>query len=155
VATSVSRGIIEDQRGCRLFPFRPAHQLGQSPVEHDHFAETAQDDVVALEIAVDDAAAVRVSDRVADGDKGIQAHRPLERVGLARPPLLVIGAGRLAERAALDEAHRVERLPVSLAADQLVDWDDPRMLQLAGDLSLLEKAPPEFGMAGLLWPKLL
>ena len=134
---------------------RPAHQLGQAPVEHDDFAEIAQDHVLALEVAVDDPARVRIGHGVADRDEGIQQRRQLERIGLARQPLVVVVAGGFAQGAALDEAHGVKRLPAVPRADQLVNRNDPGMFELAGDLCLLEEARPERGVLGVLGPQLL
>ena len=49
-----------------------AQQLGQAPVEHDDFAEITHDHVMALQIAVDDPACVRVGYGVTDRHKGIE-----------------------------------------------------------------------------------
>ena len=46
-----------------------AHRLGQAPVDHQGLAVLADDDVARLDVAVQDAPAVGVVDRVADVDE--------------------------------------------------------------------------------------
>ena len=44
----------------------PAQRLGQAPVDDQRLAVLADDDIARLDVAVQDAAVVRVIDRVAD-----------------------------------------------------------------------------------------
>ncbi len=152
---AVGSGVAPDYGSRSAFTLRPADQFRQSPVEDDDLAEITQDDILSLEVAVDDAARMAVSDSVTDRDKSVQERRQLQRIDLARQAPVVVRAGRFTQGATLDEAHRVERLPIIPPPHQLVDRDNARVLQLAGDLRLLEKTRPEFGMVGPLGPKLL
>ncbi len=104
---------------------------------------------------MDDPAGVRVGHGVADRDEGVQQYRQVERVGLARRPLPVVGPGRLAQGAALEEAHGVERLAAVPHAEQVIHRNDTGVFQLAGDPRLLEKARPERGVPGTLGAQLL
>ena len=116
----------------------PAQRLGQAPVDHQRLAVLADDDVARLDVAVQDAAAVGVVDRVADVDEPpqelAQLQRPAAGVGLQR--LVGVEAlDGLLEAVALDEPHGVVGPAVAVGA-QAVDRDDPRVLQPAGDLGL-------------------
>ena len=105
--------------------------LGQSPVDDDRLAVVADDDVVRLEVAVDDAAVVGVGDRV--------GHRQDAR---EQPPPLrvrVAGVDELVERAAGDQLHGVVRRAVRPAA-RLVDRDHVRVLEARGDDRLADEA---------------
>ena len=51
--------------------------LGQAPVDDDGLAEVADHDVGRLEVAVDDALAVGVGDRLGDGDDVRQERQAL------------------------------------------------------------------------------
>ena len=64
----------------------------------------------------------------------------------------MIGADRLAERLAADEPHGVIR---RVALAQLVDRDDAGVLELGGDLGLVEEPRADDGIIGLLGPELL
>ena len=61
---------------------------------------------------------------------------------------MVVGDG-LAERLAADQAHGVEGRGALLAAGDLVDGDDVGVLELAGQLGLLEEALPGLAAAGM------
>jgi hypothetical protein len=91
--------------------------LGQAPVDDLGLAELADHDVSRLEIAVDDAVAMGVADRVARRD--VRAE-PAE-AGLGRGGG-VVGAEELA---AADQAHRVEQPAIGGAAG-VVDRHDAR-----------------------------
>ena len=96
----------------------------------------ADDDVARLDVAVQDAAAVRVLDRVADVDEPPQQLAQLQRAaaGVRLQRLVPMGPlDRVLEAVAADEAHGVEGAAVAVGA-QAVDRHDPRMLQPAGDL---------------------
>ncbi len=47
---------------------RAPELLGESPVDDDSIAESAEQDVARLQVAMDDAGPVRVGDRLGDGD---------------------------------------------------------------------------------------
>ena len=116
-----------------------AELLREPPVDHDGLAERADEHVRRLEIAVDDALAVRVRERVGDGDDVRQEREPLlERRPRARD--------RRLERSPVDELHRVERLAVR-PAPGLVDRDDRRVLQARGDQRLALEARGEPAVA--------
>jgi hypothetical protein len=108
-----------------------AQILGEAPVDHDGLAERADEHVGGLEIAVDDALAVGVRDRVGHGDHVRQEGQALaRRWGVADD---------VVERAARDELHRVERLARRPAPD-VVDGDDGRVLEARGDRRLAHEA---------------
>ena len=88
-----------------------------------------EQDVVGLDVAVDDAAFVRVGERFRDVAEDA---RPLRRSAARR-----LGRAR-AQRFALDEGHRVVRESVDLAGDE--DRDDVRMLEARGELDLALEA---------------
>ena len=108
-------------------------QRGDAPVDQVHLAERSDHHVLGLDVAVDDAAAVRVRDRVADVQEDVQ--HPVEGVA-------VVGQARrvpqhIEQRLPANQPHREARA----AADhrQLVNRDDVRVLELGGDLGLLEE----------------
>jgi hypothetical protein len=94
--------------------------LGEAPVDDDGLAELADEDVGGLEVAVDDALAVGVGDRLGDGEHVGQERRGV-RGGLAP-------ADEVGEGAPGDELHRVEGLAVGPASG-LVDGDDRGVLE--------------------------
>ena len=85
-------------------------QLGEAPVQDDHFTVISQDYILAFQIAVNDAPRVGIGHGVANRDEDVQQRYKLERVGVAAVMLFVIVPDRLAQGAAFDPAHRVERL---------------------------------------------
>ena len=110
--------------------------LGQPPVDEHGLAEAADEHVGGLEVAVDDALAVRVGHRLGDGDDVGQERQAIgERLGLLHD---------LVERAARHQLHGVERLARGPAAG-FVDGDDRRMLQARGDQRLADEAARGFG----------
>ena len=86
---------------------------------------------------MDDPVGVRVSDVLADLLEDHQEPRP---AGVGGPPL----GQELRERPALDELHGEVGAFVGQGA-QLVNGHDARVLELSGDLGLLEKAVDHFG----------
>ena len=98
---------------------------------------------------------VRVADRLADVDERLEQPGQLQRVGRPGGATRVVIGDRLAEGAAADEPHGVERLVVLGPAGQLVDGDDVGVFELPGDLGLLEEPPPHLGVVGLLGLDLL
>ncbi len=132
-----------DPLGLVSLPFvmflRLVDELGQAPVEHDDLAEAAQNDVLGFEIAVDHAPGMGVADGVADLEKGAQQPLEGERLrGLACAVAMEVAEG-VEQRLAANETHHVEGLIVFLAASQLIDRDDVRVLELASNLGLLEE----------------
>ncbi len=132
-------------------------RLGEPPVDHERLAEPAEHDVVGLEVAVHDAAAVRVGDRVAGVDQAAQqpAEGDLAPARLARGVLLgVEPLDRAAEGLALDQPHRVVRPPVGISA-QAVDRHDPRMLQPPGEPGLEQEPRLAGRVVRVVRPQLL
>ena len=112
---------------------RLVQPLGQAPVQHDRLAELAQDDVLALQVAMDDAVRVGVGDGVADGHEGGEQTHQLHRLVPVGPPVAVEGRGHLGQRSPANEAHDVER-PTGLGiAAQLVHRHDAGVFELPGD----------------------
>ena len=105
--------------------------LGEAPVDDDGLAELADEDVGGLEVAVDDAVAVGVSDGVCGGDH-------LREQGEAGGEALA-GGDALLERAALDELHAQEGA-AELVAAEVVEGDDAGVLQAGGDRGLAGEA---------------
>ena len=142
------------RRPARL---RPAHRLGQAPVDDQRLAVLADDDVGRLDVAVEHAAAVGVVDRVADVDEPpqelAQRQRAPARVVLQRRVGVEAGDGVL-EAVAADEPHRVVGPAVAVAA-QAVDRDDPRVLEAAGDLGLEDEPGAAGGVVGVVVEDLL
>ena len=152
----VTASVLMEMRGVSsdsVFFLGLVNHPGQPPVEHDHLAELAHHHVIGLEVAVDHAPAMGVADRLADVDEGRQ--QLLELAVIGRAAVAVELGDRLAERPAVDEFHRVERMVVLLAAGELIDRHDVGVLELAGDLRLLEEASPVLVVAGLIREDLL
>ena len=118
-------------RAAVLCNRRAAQVLRQAPVHEHGLPERAHEHVRRLEVAVDDALAVGVRDRL--------RHR--EQVGQEREPSRQVRrrADERVERAARDELHRVERRAVGPAAG-LVDRDDRGVLEPRGDERLAHEA---------------
>jgi hypothetical protein len=115
-----------------------AELRGQPPVDEHRLAELADQDVVGLEIAVEDAARVDVGDRV-----GHRQHVRHQR----QPPGQPVGPrDDLVERLAADHPHRVERRAVVERAG-VVDRHDRRVLEPAGQRDLADEARGGLGGA--------
>ena len=127
-------------RSCHSF--RPPNDLGEAPVHNERLAVGAEHDVARFQVAVQDAAAVRVGNRVADVHETAQEpaklQRPLASVAVGR---LVVAVDSLFQAIPLDEAHGVERPAVGILA-QTVDRDYARVLQTARHLGFHEEASP-------------
>ena len=122
-----------------------AHGLRQAPVHDQRFAELAEHDVARLQIAVQHAAAVRIGNGVADGDKPIKQLAKFE-IALCRAKRGGVKAfDGLLEAVAADEAHGVVRPAIGILAEG-VDRHDAGMFQTAGDLRLAHKAGTTFGV---------
>ena len=71
---------------------------------------------------------------------------PVEGVFAALLATLVVIAHGVAQGLAPDETHRVERRLALLPPRDLVDRDDVRVLELAGELGFLQKPLPRLGV---------
>src|SRR5207253_1380796 len=109
----------------------------QTPVDDQGLAVLAEDDVARLEVAVEDAPAVRVVDGVADVGEPPQQGAEGEGAypGVAPEPVpFVEGSDGVLEGVAADEPHGVEGPAVGVGS-QPVDRDNPRVFQPPRDLS--------------------
>jgi hypothetical protein len=88
-----------------------------------------QQDVFRLDVAMDDAACVRVGERV--GDILSDPNRVLERE-------LLLAGDPLAQGVSFDVRHHVVQMAVGLAG--IVEREDVRVTELSGDLDLPEEA---------------
>ena len=70
---------------------------------------------------------------------GMQEAVEFKPPGRPRLQSAVVVMDRRMERPPLDESHRIERPIVRASASQLIDRDDPGMLELAGDFRLLDE----------------
>ena len=104
-----------------------AEDLREPPVDDLHLAERADHHVRRLEIAVDHAARVGVSDRL----RHLLEHG--EEVDAMR-----VGIESLRERPSLDQLHREARTPVRLKTEA-VDRHDAGVLELAADLRFFDE----------------
>ena len=130
--------LVRGPDGRRLVGVVAARQhLGQPPVHHLDLPERSHHDVRRLEVAVDHSACVRIGHRLADLRE--DAQEPREVVGRRRPRLEQLGEGP-----APDQLHREVRAAIGERA-QLVHRHDPRMLELAADLRLLDEPADRLG----------
>ena len=117
----------------------------------------ADDDVARLDVAVKNAAAVRVIDRIADVDKPAQqlaqSQRSAARVAFERF-IGVEAVDRLLEAISFDEPHGIERAAVGVSS-QAVDRHDARMLQPAGDFRFEHEPLAAGRVVGVLLQDLL
>ena len=121
----------------RGFPAPAGHVLRQPPVHDEHLAEGADHDVLGLEIAMHHALGMRERHAVADLLKNGQKRG--QRILFDRLLLAVAEAANdIVEGRALDELHRVKSLALIIDAE-LVERHDVRMLELAGELRLIDK----------------
>ena len=134
---------------------RVAEHLGHAPVEHQHLAEIAQEDVFPFEVAMNHAARMRIGNRVADRDKRAEQRDQAEGLFFACPPRPMVISRCLNECPPAHEAHAVERRARPRGGDKFIDWHDPRMLELAGDLRLLKKPAAHPAVLEQLRPKRL
>jgi hypothetical protein len=106
----------------------------QAPVHHVDLAEAPHHDVGGLEIAVDHALVVGVGHGFAD----LEHHSEHARLAPALA-FLIQERQDLAQAPPLDQLHREVEASRGVEAE-LVDRDDAGMVELAGDLGLLEEA---------------
>ena len=95
----------------------------------DERLAVVQQDVLGLEVAMDDAVAVRVVERA--GDRGGDADRFVDRE-------LLLAIEPRAQRLAFDERHHVEEQPVGLA--RVEQRQQVRVLEVGRDLDLGEES---------------
>jgi hypothetical protein len=125
-------------------PILSVADLGQPPVHDQHFPERADHDVFRFEVAVDNALAVGEGDGVAHLQEDLKALRGGEAGG----------GGIVAVGDAVDEglegfaSHELhgEVDPAVRVQAQLVDGHDVGVLELAGDLGLLDEPFDPFGI---------
>ncbi len=131
--------------------------LGQAPVDDQRLAVLADDDVARLQVAVQDAPAVGVVDRVADVQEAAEELAQFQRAPAGIPLQRLVGVeaiDRFLEAAAADEPHRVVR-PAVVVGPEAVDRDNARMLQAAGDLGLEHEPRAAGRVVGVLVEDLL
>src|SRR5947209_1622606 len=67
-----------------------AHHLGDAPVEQDRLAVGAEHHVLGLQVAVQDAVAVRVGDRLAEREEDLEQAEVLDVVGAPPGPRVMV-----------------------------------------------------------------
>ena len=121
------------------------HEFGDAPVHDEHLAVARDHHVLRLEVAVEHALAVRESDGVADFlENGEQLGERIFSHGLG--DALAEKLEDFQQGDALHQLHRVEKFPLRIQP-QLMHGHDVRVLELAGDLRLLDEAPQVVGLA--------
>ena len=103
-------------------------QLRQAEVEHLDVIAVGDEQVGRLDVAVDDAAAVRGVERLGDLDREVEHPRGRQRSFF----------DQLLDGPPFEQLHHDERLPVVLA--ELVDRADVRVLQGGGEPRLALEA---------------
>ncbi len=114
------RGATRPARGLAGLVTELVAEARDAPVEDEDVPPVLDHEVGGLQVAVEDAALVRVLHDRAGRPEGAEELRPGEA-----------GADRLGERPARDELHRVEETAVRKAAE-VVDRDDARVVELRG-----------------------
>ncbi len=110
----------------------------QAPVHHLDLAERAHHHVRRLQVAMDHPPGVGIRDRLRDRLE--DREEPGQAVGR------ILAAGQqLGQRVPLDQLHAEERPAIAEGA-HLVDRHDPRVLQLAADLRLLDEPADHVGV---------
>ena len=107
----------------------------QPPVHHQHFAEVAQHRVLGLDVAVHHSPGMGKADGIG------HLHQDFEIFGQR------LAGQHLAPGSALDPLHRIEQR-AGLVGPQVVDRDDVRMVEIAGDDRLGEELFPLVRIAG-------
>ena len=119
--------------------------LGQPPIHHLDFAEVPHHHVRRLQVAVDHAATMGVSHRLAHVLEDLKKTWAVFRRVLAR-------FQKRRQRAAAKQLHRDEK-PLVRKLTQLIDRHDSRVLKLPADLGFLHKPPHQLGVAAVLLQK--
>ena len=122
---------------CLVGDAFPRQHLGQAPVHHEDLAKAADHDIRGLQVAVDDTPDVSVG------------HRQADLLEDAQEPRLLLSRARAVRQqnsqgAALDQLHGEIR-PLIGEGAELVDRDHSGVLQLAGDLGLLDEPADQVG----------
>src|SRR5262249_55186325 len=140
-----------------LLRHRIALRLGNAPIDYQRLSKPAEHDVLRLQVAMNDAAAMGVRNGIAGVDQALQ--QPAKRdLALARLP-----RGRVArmepldgllERLPFDQSHRVIRPAIGVSA-QTVNRHDPRMLQPSRDLGFKNEPGLADWIMRMVGPKLL
>ena len=123
--------------------------LGKPPIQNERFAVVPEHDVGWLQVAMDNSLTVGVGDGLTDADEPPQ--QLTERLGSRGG--MVLGDG-LPQRQAPHELHGVVGASGGIAS-QGVDRHDTGVLELAGDLGLVDEPPPAAGVVGQLGADLL
>ena len=134
-AAHVEVGVAGNHQGRHLARHgaRRSHDR-KAPVDQVDLPEGADQDVPRLDVAVEDAAAVGESDRLADLEKS--GHHLAERLGeTGLPPGARAPVG---QRVPLDPFHGEVTVPLAVDAD-LVHGRDVGVIELRGDLRLADE----------------
>ena len=134
--------IIAEPSSCRaertIVRSGVARGAREPPIHHEHLAIFAEHDVRGLQIAMDDSLAVRKCDRVAHLLENREQHA--ERVLFQSPARARLDElQHIVQRDAAHEFHRVEDLLLLVHAE-FIDGHNVRVLELAGDLRLLDES---------------
>jgi len=126
--------------------FVAVERAGQAPVDDQRLVVLVQHHVLRFDVTVQDAPAVRIGDRVADGHQPFH-QQAQSRAALGRPAAALMEAvDLLFQRLAADEPHRVTGVAL-VVLPQAVDGHDPRVFEPPGDLGLHEEPAPALGIA--------
>ena len=133
-----------------------AGDAGQPPVDHLRLTERPEHDVVRLDVAVENTAAVGILDRLTGIDEVpeelAEAEHPPGRRHLAGGGMMI--ADRPCERAAGDQPHHLEQPPPRILPD-VVDRRDVGMLERRPGPDFLEKGGPVPRVVGVAIGELL
>jgi hypothetical protein len=105
--------------------------LGEAPVDHHGLAESTDEHVGGLQIAMDDVLLVGVGDRVGDGDHVLDQAQARRQGGR--------GGDLEVEALALDELHAIKRRARAAPAE-IIKRDNAGVLEAGGDGGLERKA---------------
>ena len=116
-----------------------AHQLGDTPIEKEHFAVLADHDVGRLDVAMHDPFEVRIFECERHLQENL--HQAGHREAAQGPGVFSLDELKdVMKRRPLHHGHRVVR-ELLFGDAHLVDGDDVRMAQLGENLRLFEKTP--------------
>src|SRR5262245_15897991 len=121
--------------------------LCQSPIKDNDLSEVAEDDVVAFEVTMYDAAGMGVGNCIANGGERREQSDKFQRIVSTIKPITVVRASRVAQRAAPDKTHGVEGR--TFPAAKFVDRHDARVFELTGEPCFTEEALDRLAIAGV------